>query len=104
MRPIEDADALYKSIERCVRQREMRRELQQSRKRLEAANLELRGTVKVLEQDQQAGRQVQLAMLPESPMIQGDYVFSHTVIPSLYLSGAAQKPVCAQALGLSQAQ
>ena len=87
VRPIEDADALYESIERCVRQREMRRELQQSRKRLEAANLELRGTVKVLEQDQQAGRQVQLAMLPESPMIQGDYVFSHTVIPSLYLSG-----------------
>lgn len=86
-RPIEDPDALYKSIERCVRQRQMRRELQESRKRLEAANRELRGTVKVLEQDQQAGRQVQMAMLPESPMIQGDYVFSHTVIPSLILSG-----------------
>jgi len=87
LRPVEDPDALYKSIERCVRQRQMRRELQESRKRLEAANRELRGTVKVLEQDQQAGRQVQMAMLPESPMIQGDYVFSHTVIPSLYLSG-----------------
>jgi len=87
LRPVEDPDALYKSIERCVRQRQMRRELQESRKRLEVANRELRGTVKVLEQDQQAGRQVQMAMLPESPMIQGDYVFSHTVIPSLYLSG-----------------
>ena len=87
VRPIEDPEALYRSIERCVRQRQMRRDLQESRKRLEAANLELRGTVKVLEQDQQAGRQVQLAMLPESPMVQGDYVFSHTVIPSLYLSG-----------------
>ena len=84
---MEDPQALHESIARCVRQRQMRRELQDSRQRLEAANLELRGTVKVLEQDQQAGRQVQLAMLPESPMVSGDFVFSHTVIPSLYLSG-----------------
>ena len=87
VRPVEDPQALHESIARCVRQRQMRRELQDSRQRLEAANLELRGTVKVLEQDQQAGRQVQLAMLPESPMVSGDFVFSHTVIPSLYLSG-----------------
>ena len=26
-------------------------------------------------------------MLPASPMVRGEYVFSHTVIPSLYLSG-----------------
>ncbi len=87
VRPIEDPQALLKSIDRCVRQRQMRRELQQSRKRLEAANVELRGTVKMLEQDQQAGRQVQLRMLPASPLVLKDYVFSHTVIPSLYLSG-----------------
>ena len=87
VRPVEDPQALHESIARCVRQRQMRRELQDSRQRLEAANLELRGTVKVLEQDQQAGRQVQLAMLPESPKVSGDFVFSHTVIPSLYLSG-----------------
>jgi sigma-B regulation protein RsbU (phosphoserine phosphatase) len=87
VRPVEDMDALVKSIERCVRQRQLRWELQQSRKRLEAANTELRGTVKVLEQDQQAGRQVQMRMLPATPLVLGDYVFSHTVIPSLYLSG-----------------
>lgn len=87
VRPIEDFEALMQSINRCVHQREMRRELQKSRKRLEAANIELRGTVKMLEQDQQAGRQVQLRMLPISPLVLEDYVFSHTVIPSLYLSG-----------------
>lgn len=53
----------------------------------EAANNELRATVKVLEQDQQAGRQVQLRMLPTTPLVLDDYVISHTVIPSLYLSG-----------------
>jgi serine phosphatase RsbU (regulator of sigma subunit) len=87
VRPVEDVAALTKSIERCVRQRQLRRELQESRQRLEAANTELRGTVKMLEQDQQAGRQVQLRMLPATPLVLDDYVFSHTVIPSLYLSG-----------------
>jgi len=87
VRPIEDPQSLFKSIERCVRQREMRLELRESRRRLEAANSELRATIKVLEQDQQAGRQVQLKMLPVTPLILDDYVISHTVIPSLYLSG-----------------
>jgi serine phosphatase RsbU (regulator of sigma subunit) len=87
VRPVEDLDALVKSIERCIRQRQLRRDLQESRKRVEAANAELRGTIKVLEQDQQAGRQVQMRMLPTSPLVLNDYVFSHTVIPSLYLSG-----------------
>ncbi len=87
VRPLEDEEALIKSIERCVRQRQMRRELDESRRRLESANTELRGTVKVLEQDQQAGRQVQMSMLPVTPMVQGDYSFSHSVIPSLFLSG-----------------
>jgi len=87
VRPIEDIGALVKSLERCVRQREMRRELRESRRRLEAANNELRATIKVLEQDQQAGRQVQMRMLPATPLVLDDYVISHTVIPSLYLSG-----------------
>ena len=87
VRPVEDSAALFRSIERCVRQRQLRRELQESRQRLEAANIELRGTVSMLEQDQQAGRQVQLRMLPTTPLVLDDYVFSHTVIPSLYLSG-----------------
>ncbi len=87
LRPVEDTEALVKSIERCVRQRKMRRELRESRQRLEATNSELRATVKVLEQDQQAGRQVQLKMLPATPLVLDGYVISHTVIPSLYLSG-----------------
>ena len=87
VRPVTDTKALVKSIERCVHQREMRRELRVSRQRLVAANNELRATVKVLEQDQQAGRQVQLKMLPTTPLVLDDYVISHTVIPSLYLSG-----------------
>jgi phosphoserine phosphatase RsbU/P len=86
-RPVEDVEALGKSIDRCIRERRMRRELQDSRRRLELANTELRGTIQLLEQDQQAGRQVQMRMLPATPLVLDDYVLSHTVIPSLYLSG-----------------
>ena len=85
--PVEDSAALFASMERCVRLRAMSRELRASREALEARNRELRETVRMLEKDQQAGRQVQLRMLPTSPLVIGDYLFSHTVIPSLYLSG-----------------
>lgn len=86
-RPLEDPGALFRSIDRCIRQRRLRRDLKTSHERLEAANTELRGTVQMLEQDQQAGRQVQLRMLPATPLLIDNYAFSHTVIPSLYLSG-----------------
>lgn len=85
--PIDDWDALLASVRRCVDQSRLRRENAAYRGQLENANTELRGTVQVLEQDQQAGRHVQMLMLPESPMVMEDYVFSHSVIPSLYLSG-----------------
>jgi serine phosphatase RsbU (regulator of sigma subunit) len=87
IKPIDDWDALFASVRRCVSQRRLRRENTAYGRQLEAANTELRGTVRVLEQDQQAGRHIQLRMLPKSPMLLGDYVFSHSVIPSLYLSG-----------------
>ncbi|MEM1190340.1 MAG: SpoIIE family protein phosphatase [Pseudomonadota bacterium] len=85
--PVEDSEALVASIERCVRLRSMSRELQRSREALEATNRELRDTIRVLQKDQQAGRQVQMRMLPSSPMVVGDYMCSHTIIPSLFLSG-----------------
>jgi serine phosphatase RsbU (regulator of sigma subunit) len=85
--PIDDWNALVECVDRCMAQSALRREHAAYRKQLEQANAELRGTVQVLEQDQQAGRHVQMRMLPESPLLLGDYVFSHCVIPSLYLSG-----------------
>ncbi len=78
--PIDDWNALFNSVARCAAQRGLQRENRAYRARLE-------DNFKILEQDQQAGRHVQLRMLPESPLRLGDYVFSHSVIPSLYLSG-----------------
>lgn len=78
---------LKRSIERCVNHRYLQRELKASKEDVERSNTELRHSLRVLEQDQQAGRQVQRALLPSGALHQGDYWFSHTIVPSLYLSG-----------------
>jgi len=54
---------------------------------LEKANRDLRESLDILRMDQLAGRQVQKSLLPSSPLQHGDYLVSHRIIPSLYLSG-----------------
>ncbi|MCS5593921.1 MAG: serine/threonine-protein phosphatase [Porticoccaceae bacterium] len=54
---------------------------------LEKMNLELQESVRRLKQDQIAGLEVQKSLMPESPLTFGDYEISHSVTPSLYLSG-----------------
>jgi serine phosphatase RsbU (regulator of sigma subunit) len=87
VRPIRNLNALDASIERCVKRRRIRQELSDSKRALELINTELRDAVTVLEQDQQAGRQVQLRMLPNSPLTVNGYEFRHSMYPSLFLSG-----------------
>ncbi len=54
---------------------------------METANRELKDSLKLLEQDQRAGLQLQLKMFPQEPLIVGDYRVDYKLIPSLYLSG-----------------
>ncbi|MGS2723822.1 PP2C family protein-serine/threonine phosphatase [Porticoccus sp. GXU_MW_L64] len=67
--------------------RELLRDSQNYRQQLEATNRELQEKLQVLRQDQQAGRQVQLSMLPKTPQHFHDYTIGHHIVPSLYLSG-----------------
>ncbi|MBP6104294.1 MAG: SpoIIE family protein phosphatase [Gammaproteobacteria bacterium] len=57
------------------------------RQQLEIANQALKKNLETLEQDQEAGRSVQMRLLPKQAMVFGSYHFSHHVAPSLYLSG-----------------
>lgn len=54
---------------------------------LELANQALKKSLDILEQDQEAGRSVQMRLLPEQDIQFGEYHFTHNVAPSLYLSG-----------------
>ncbi len=55
--------------------------------RLTQVNHELQKHLNELQLDQQAGRTVQLSMLPPSPMTVGPFRLSHQIVPSLLLSG-----------------
>ena len=87
VKPQDDWEGLEKSVTRCIEFGKLRRENTRYRQQLEEKNTELQANMKVLEQDLQAGRHVQMRMLPQSPLEIGEYIFSHAIIPSLYLSG-----------------
>jgi sigma-B regulation protein RsbU (phosphoserine phosphatase) len=87
IKPIKDIDALEKSISRCLEQVKLRKQNSAYREKLEQTNRQLENHLRILEQDQQAGRHVQMRLLPPSPHTLGPYTFTHRVIPSLYLSG-----------------
>lgn len=87
IKPIADMEVLEHAISRCQEQWQLRQQNLDYRKKLEQANLGLQQSLKVLELDQLAGREVQLKMLPPSTKQFGKYQFSHRIIPSFYLSG-----------------
>ncbi|MEH6556379.1 MAG: fused response regulator/phosphatase [Oceanicoccus sp.] len=87
IKPIADMEVLEHAISRCQEQSQLRQQNLDYRQKLEQANLGLQQSLKVLELDQLAGREVQLKMLPPSTKQFGKYQFSHRIIPSFYLSG-----------------
>lgn len=78
---------LEHSVRRALDRSRLVLENQRYRDKLETANRELEASLHLLQEDQTAGRQVQMNMLPESPWVAGEFAFEHQIIPSLYLSG-----------------
>lgn len=87
VKPITDLEVLKHAISRGIEQNRLRRENVRYRQQLEAANRELQHSLNALQQDQQAGRHVQLKMFPARPLAIGNYSLSHKIFPSLFLSG-----------------
>ncbi|MEQ6729064.1 two-component system response regulator RssB [Pseudomonas aeruginosa] len=87
IKPLEDLAVLEHSVRRALDRTYLRVENQRYRDKLEAANRELQASLNLLQEDQNAGRQVQMNMLPVTPWSIEGLEFSHRIIPSLYLSG-----------------
>tara|TARA_R110002033_G_scaffold44347_4_gene87008 strand:+ start:10338 stop:11528 length:1191 start_codon:yes stop_codon:yes gene_type:complete len=87
IKPLDDLVVLEHAVARSLERSRLSLENQRIRERLERANRELENHLKELRDDQAAGHQVQLNMLPASPWASGEYRFEHRLIPSLYLSG-----------------
>lgn len=87
IKPLEDLAVLEHSVRRALDRSRLRFENRRYREKLEAANRELQASLNLLQEDQNAGRQVQMNMLPETPWEVDGFRFAHKIIPSLYLSG-----------------
>ncbi|VXC34732.1 Chemotaxis protein CheY [Pseudomonas sp. 8AS] len=87
IKPLEDLAVLEHSVHRALDRAHLRVENQRYREKLETANRELQASLHLLEEDQNAGRQVQMNMLPVTPWQADGLNFAHHIIPSLYLSG-----------------
>lgn len=87
IKPLVDMEVLTHSINKALAVLDLQRDNKRYRRKLEKANRELREYVRVLERDQQAGRQVQINLLPPTPVRYGDITVAHKIVPSLYLSG-----------------
>ncbi|MDY7559737.1 SpoIIE family protein phosphatase [Pseudomonas sp. 10B1] len=87
VKPLEDLAVLEHSVRRALDRARLLLENQRYRQKLETANRELEASLHLLQEDQNAGRQVQMNMLPVNPWEVGEFQFAHEIIPSLYLSG-----------------
>ncbi|MFF7708346.1 two-component system response regulator RssB [Pseudomonas sp. NPDC007930] len=87
IKPLEDLAVLEHSVARALDRSRLVRENQRYREKLETANRELEASLHLLQEDQNAGRQVQMNMLPVNPWVTDGFRFEHQIIPSLYLSG-----------------
>ena len=82
-----DIKMLLAAVARAGSFKDLYQENMDYRRQLERANRELRENLTVLKMDQLAGRQVQLDILPREPLYCRGYRISHSIVPSLYLSG-----------------
>lgn len=86
-KPITDMTVLEHAIAKTLERSRLVEQNRIYKEKLEIANQALKKNLDILEQDQEAGRSVQMRLLPEQDVKFADYVFSHGVDPSLYLSG-----------------
>ncbi len=82
-----DTEVARHLVNRTLEMVRLRAENRRQQARLEQLNVRLRRKLDQLEQDQKAGRRIQLKMLPDTPCQMGEYRFEHRMFPSLLLAG-----------------
>jgi serine phosphatase RsbU (regulator of sigma subunit) len=85
-KPIEGA-VLEHAINKALEKANLIEENRRYRTNLEMLNRELRASLRLLAEDEDAGRQIQFRMLPRNHQRFGPYLFTRDVVPSTFLSG-----------------
>lgn len=86
-KPLRDEAMFLHAVNRAFEEHRLIRENRLYREALEAKNRELNESLRLLKEDQEAGKAVQRKILPEPNMVYGDVHIAYTIVPSLYLSG-----------------
>jgi serine phosphatase RsbU (regulator of sigma subunit) len=86
-KPVQDMGVLEHAIERSLERVRLIRENTQYRAHLEATNSQLRASLRQLEEDETAARQIQFQLLPPTPGTRGGLHFDRYLRTSTYLSG-----------------
>jgi serine phosphatase RsbU (regulator of sigma subunit) len=79
--------ALEHAIEKALERAALLEQNRRYRDELEALNRELRSSLKLLAEDEEAGRQIQFRMLPKNDLRFGRYRLTRELVPSRFLSG-----------------
>jgi phosphoserine phosphatase RsbU/P len=87
LKPFPSLAVLEHAVNQGLHRARLEQENREYREKLEDTNRELAASLKILREDQEAGRQVQARLLPDAQSGFGEYFFSHVLLPSLYLSG-----------------
>ncbi|MGB1271998.1 MAG: response regulator, partial [Endozoicomonas sp.] len=87
IKPIVDLEVLEYAINRALENAQLQMENKRYGESLEEAIHTLENSLRLLQEDQKAGREVQMNMLPKEPLQYDGFRLDHHIIPSLYLSG-----------------
>ena len=87
LKPFERMAVLHHAVRRGLERGRLLEENRRYRRHLEEVNLELAESLRRLQEDEAAGRRVQLHLLPQDGQRLGPYRFQHRVLPSAYLTG-----------------
>jgi len=86
-KPIHDMGVLESAVRKVLEHADLLRQNREYREHLETLNRELTRTLDRLQEDEEAGRNIQFRLLPEDNLSYGSYTFRRRLYPSMYLSG-----------------
>ena len=86
-KPLHDMEVLERAVNRVLERADLIRQNREYREHLEVVNQELTQALDQLREDEEAGRRMQLQLLPPDGNEIGGYVFNRRLLPSTYLSG-----------------
>jgi len=87
LKPIDDYTVLEHAVSRGVADYRLMAQNRFYKEELEAKNSQLKESLRLLKEDQEAGRTVQLKLLPPERREYDSLAIDYRIIPSLYLSG-----------------